>query len=384
MFGRDQIIPKPLDPRLITYVAPAVAKAAIDSGVAKLTIDDWDAYKESLSARLGRDNKLMKNIIQRTKTTNRRIVFAEADNYKILKAAQIVLEDEIAQPILLGNAKRIEEIAKEYALDIEGCEIVDPRSDKEKARREAYANVLFSKRKRRGISWSEAQKLVSERNYFGAAMVETGEADGMISGLTRNYATTIKPALQVIGIEEGVSKIAGMYILQTNDGPYFFADTTVNPNPTAQDIVDITVLVHRAVKRFKIAPRIALLSYSNFGSSEGEDAVKMREAVKILHDKHPSIVVDGEVQANIALNKNLMKELFPFSELANKTTNTLIFPNLSAGNIAYKLMQEMGHAEAIGPILLGMKKPVYVLQIGSSVREIVNMVAIAAYDVQRK
>jgi malate dehydrogenase (oxaloacetate-decarboxylating)(NADP+) len=384
VFGRDQIIPKPLDPRLITYVAPAVAKAAIDSGVAKLTIDDWDAYKESLSARLGRDNKLMKNIIQRTKTTNRRIVFAEADNYKILKAAQIVLEDEIAQPILLGNAKRIEEIAKEYALDIEGCEIVDPRSDKEKARRETYANVLFSKRKRRGISWSEAQKLVSERNYFGAAMVETGEADGMISGLTRNYATTIKPALQVIGIEEGVSKIAGMYILQTNDGPYFFADTTVNPNPTAQDIVDITVLVHRAVKRFKIAPRIALLSYSNFGSSEGEDAVKMREAVKILHDKHPSIVVDGEVQANIALNKNLMKELFPFSELANKTTNTLIFPNLSAGNIAYKLMQEMGHAEAIGPILLGMKKPVYVLQIGSSVREIVNMVAIAAYDVQRK
>jgi malate dehydrogenase (oxaloacetate-decarboxylating)(NADP+) len=384
VFGRDQIIPKPLDPRLITYVAPAVAKAAIDSGVAKLTIDDWDAYKESLSARLGRDNKLMKSIIQRTKTTNRRIVFAEADNYKILKAAQIVLEDEIAQPILLGNAKRIEEIAKEYALDIEGCEIVDPRSDKEKERREAYAKVLFSKRKRRGISWSEAQKLVSERNYFGAAMVETGEADGMISGLTRNYATTIKPALQVIGIEEGVSKIAGMYILQTNDGPYFFADTTVNPNPTAQDIVDITVLVHRAVKRFKIAPRIALLSYSNFGSSEGEDAVKMREAVKILHEKHPSIVVDGEVQANIALNKNLMKELFPFSELANKTTNTLIFPNLSAGNIAYKLMQEMGHAEAIGPILLGMKKPVYVLQIGSSVREIVNMVAIAAYDVQRK
>ncbi len=384
VFGRDQIIPKPLDPRLITYVAPAVAKAAIDSGVAKLTIDDWDAYKESLSARLGRDNKLMKSIIQRTKTTNRRIVFAEADNYKILKAAQIVLEDEIAQPILLGNAKRIEEIAKEYALDIEGCEIVDPRSDKEKERREAYAKVLFSKRKRRGISWSEAQKLVSERNYFGAAMVETGEADGMISGLTRNYATTIKPALQVIGIEEGVSKIAGMYILQTNDGPYFFADTTVNPNPTAQDIVDITVLVHRAVKRFKIAPRIALLSYSNFGSSEGEDAVKMREAVKILHEKHPSIVVDGEVQANIALNKNLMKELFPFSELANKTTNTLIFPNLSAGNIAYKLMQEMGHAEAIGPILLGLKKPVYVLQIGSSVREIVNMVAIAAYDVQRK
>lgn len=384
VFGRDQIIPKPLDPRLITYVAPAVAKAAIDSGVAKLTIDDWDAYKESLSARLGRDNKLMKSIIQRTKTTNRRIVFAEADNYKILKAAQIVLEDEIAQPILLGNAKRIEEIAKEYALDIEGCEIVDPRSDKEKERREAYAKVIFSKRKRRGISWSEAQKLVSERNYFGAAMVETGEADGMISGLTRNYATTIKPALQVIGIEEGVSKIAGMYILQTNDGPYFFADTTVNPNPTAQDIVDITVLVHRAVKRFKIAPRIALLSYSNFGSSEGEDAVKMREAVKILHEKHPSIVVDGEVQANIALNKNLMKELFPFSELANKTTNTLIFPNLSAGNIAYKLMQEMGHAEAIGPILLGLKKPVYVLQIGSSVREIVNMVAIAAYDVQRK
>jgi malate dehydrogenase (oxaloacetate-decarboxylating)(NADP+) len=311
-------------------------------------------------------------------------VFAEADNYKVLKAAQIVLEEDIAQPILLGNADKIKEIATEFALEIDGCEVIDPRSSKEKVRKEKYAKLLFDKRKRRGISWSEAEKLVSERNYFGAAMVETGEADGMISGLTRNYPATIKPALHMIGVEEGVSKIAGMYIMQTNDGPFFFADTTVNVNPSAQDIADITVLVNRAVKRFKITPKIALLSYSNFGSSEGEDAIKMREAIKILHKNHSSIVVDGEVQANIALNKNLMKELFPFSELANKTTNTLIFPNLSAGNIAYKLMQEMGHAEAIGPILLGMKKPVHVLQIGSSVREIVNMVAITAFEAQKK
>ncbi|MFP5470950.1 MAG: NADP-dependent malic enzyme [Bacteroidia bacterium] len=384
VFGRDQFIPKPLDPRLITHVSPAVAKAAMDSGVAQHPIKDWEAYKEQLSARLGRDNKLIKNIVQKVKSSKKRIVFAEADHYKILKAAQIVLEEEIAQPILLGNADKIREKAIEYGLEIEGCEIIDPRTLKEKGRRERYAKILFDKRKRRGISWFEAQKLISERNYFGAAMVETGEADGMISGLTRNYPATIKPALHMIGVEEGVNKIAGMYVMQTQDGPFFFADTTVNVNPSAQDLVDITVLVNRAVKRFKISPRIALLSYSNFGSSEGEDVIKMREAVKILHKNHPSIVVDGEVQANIALNKNLMKELFPFSELANKTTNTLIFPNLSSGNIAYKLMQEMGHAEAIGPILLGMKKPVHVLQMGSSVREIVNMVAITAFDVQRK
>ena len=383
-FGRDQIIPKPLDPRLITYVAPAVAKAAIESGVARQTIEDWEAYKETLVTRLGRDNKLIKNVIQKVKTLNKKVVFAEADHQKILKAAQIVVEEQIAEPILLGNIDKIKAIAKEFAIDLDGCTIIDPRSDKQAKKRGVFAEILYEKRQRRGISWFEAKKLMSERNYFGAAMVEAGDADAMISGLTRNYASTVKPALQVIGVEEGVNKIAGMYIMQTEDGPFFFADTTVNPNPTADDLVDITLLVNRAIKRFRITPRIAMLSYSNFGSSETEDAVKMREAVKTLHENHDGIIVDGEVQANIALNKNLMKELFPFSELANKTTNTLIFPNLSSGNIAYKLMQEMGHAEAIGPILLGMKKPVHVLQLGSSVREIVNMVAIAAFDVQRK
>lgn len=384
IFGRDQIIPKPLDPRLITYVAPAVAKAAMDSGIARNPIEDWEAYKEGLISRLGRDNKLIKNVTQRAKALNKKVVFAEADHQKILKAAQIVVEEEIAQPILLGNIDRITQIAEEYSIDLDGCQIIDPRDKSEAERRETYAKVLYEKRQRRGISWFEAVKFMSERNYFGAAMVESGEADAMISGLTRNYAATVKPALQVIGVEEGVNKIAGMYILQTKEGPFFFADTTVNVNPTAEDLVDITALVNRAVKRFRITPRIAMLSYSNFGSSEGEDALKMREAVKMLHEEHPGIVVDGEIQANIALNKGLLKELFPFSELANKTTNTLIFPNLSSGNISYKLMQEMGDAEAIGPILLGLKKPVHILQMGSSVREIVNMVSIAAFDVQRK
>jgi len=223
-----------------------------------------------------------------------------------------------------------------------------------------------------------------ERNYFGAAMVELGDADAMISGLTRNYGDTIRPALQVIGIDDGVNKIAGMYIVVTKRGPFFFADTTVNYNPSAQELVDITLLVNKIVNRFQVKPRIAFLSYSNFGSSEGDDAVKMREAVRVLHEQHPEIIVDGEVQANFALNRSLMRERFPFSELAKKKTNTLIFPNLSSGNIGYKLMQELGGAEVIGPILLGMKKPVHVLQMGSTVREIVNMVTIAAADVQTR
>lgn len=384
VFGKDFIIPKPMDPRLITTIAPAVAKAAIDSGVAQHIIKDWAEYKEHLASRLGQDNKLLKNITQRAKRNPKRVVFAEADNYKTLKAAQIVHDEGIAFPILLGKVKKIEEIAKEFNLDISDLTIIDPRSSKENVRKNKYAQLLFEKRKRRGVTVTEARDMIRSRNYFGSAMVEFGDADALISGLTRNYINTIKPALQVIGTDEDVRKIAGMYILITKQGPFFLADTTININPTAQDIVDITLLTAKIIQRFKITPRIALLSYSNFGSSEEEDAIKMRTAAKMLHEKHPEIIVDGEIQANFALNKELRDEIFPFSELARRNTNTLIFPNLSSGNIAYKLLQEMAGFETIGPILMGMKKPVHILQLGSSVREIVNMVTIAVADVQTR
>jgi len=383
-FGRDFIIPKPLDSRLITTVAPAVAKAAIESGVAQIKIDDWDAYSEELTKRLGLDNKLLKNITQKAKKNPKRVVFAEADNYKTLKAAQIVSEEGIAKPILLGKVKKIQEVVDKYNLEIADIPIIDPRSSKERDRKNRYADLLYEKRKRKGVTLIEAQEMMRSRNYFGSAMVEVGDADVLISGLTRNYRDTIRPALHVIGTDDGVSKIAGMYILFTKQGPFFFADTTVNVNPSARDIVDITTLTNKIVERFKVNPRIALLSYSNFGSSDGEDAIKMREAARILHEEYPDIVVDGEIQANFALNKELRNEIFPFSDLSRKNTNTLIFPNLSAGNIAYKLMQEMGGTESIGPILLGMKKPVHILQLGSSVREIVNMVTIAVTDVQTR
>ena len=383
-FGKDHIIPKPVDPRLIYWVAPAVAQAAMDSGIAQAPIEDMEAYKEDLMVRLGLDNKLIKNITDRAKRFPKKVVFAEADNYKILKAAQIARDEGIAHPILLGKRNKIEQMIEEFGLELSNCEIIDPREDSEQERRYKFADLLFEKRQRRGMTLYECKKAMKERNYFGSAMVEIGEADALISGITRNYRDTIRPALQVIGIDEGINKIAGMYILMTKKGPLFFADTTVNPNPTAQELADITLLTAKIVRRFKVQPRIAMLSYSNFGSSEGEDSIKMRDATKILHEEHPNLIVDGEVQANFALNKELMSDYFSFSQLANRTTNTFIFPNLSAGNIAYKMVQEMAEAEAIGPILMGMKKPVHVLQIGSSVREILNMVTVAVADVQTR
>ncbi len=383
-FGKDFIIPKPLDPRLLTTVAPAVAKAAIASGVAKKKITNWAKYKEELETRMGLDNKLIKNITQKAKLNPKKVVFAEADNYKILKAAQIVKDEGIAVPILLGNEKKIHQLIEEYQLDLDGTEIIDSKSEKERKNREKYGTIFHDKRKRKGLTKFEAIKFMRERNYYGSAMVDAGKADAMISGITRNYPSTIKPALQVIGKDDGVDKIAGMYVIISKNGPYFFADTTVNINPSAQDIVDITLLTAKIVERFRVKPHIALLSYSNFGSSDGEDAVKMRKAVEILNQNHPEIVVDGEIQANFAVNTELMQEVYPFSNLAGKRTNTFIFPNLSAGNIAYKMVQEINKAETIGPILLGMKKPVHVLQMGSSIREIVNMVTIAVVDAQTR
>ena len=383
-FGRTQIIPKPLDPRLIYWVAPAVAKAAIESGVARIPIKDWEKYELELMDRLGLNNKLIRNLTEKAKRNPKKVVFAEADHYKILKAAEMALEEGIAIPILLGTRQKIQKIINDYSLDLSDCEIIDPRNESELKHREGFAEILHEKRKRRGLTFYEAKKLMRERNYFAAAMVETGMADVMISGLTRSYKDSIRPALRVIGVEDGLNKIAGMYILISKDGPMFFADTTVNINPTVEEIVDITLLVAKTVKQYKIIPKIALLSYSNFGSNEGEDAIKMREATKILHDKHPGLIVDGEVQANFAVNKELINDFFPFSLLSGKSANTLIFPNLSSGNIAYKLVKEMSQQEAIGPILLGMKKPVHVLQIGSSVREILNMITLGVVDVQNR
>ena len=382
VFGKDYIIPKPLDPRLITAVAPAVAKAAIKSKVAQHIIVDWKAYEQELINRLGLDNTLIRSVTEKAKKNPKRVVFAEADHYKILKAAQIVNEEGIAKPILLGDVDRIKGLIEENNLNLQGVSIIDPRSNHEEKTRIRFGDNLCAKRERRGLTSYEARKLMHERNYFGAMMVETGAADVLISGLTRKYPDTIRPALQVIGVKEGINRIAGMYIIITKKRPFFFADTTVTINPTVQDLVDITVLTAEAVKQFNIKPKIALLSYSNFGSSEGEEADKVRKAVEILQKHYPGMVVDGELQANFALNNRLLQEQFPFSQLVNQSVNTLIFPNLAAGNIAYKMMQEMGEAEAIGPVLLGMKKSVHILQLGSSVREIVNMVTIGVVNAQ--
>jgi malate dehydrogenase (oxaloacetate-decarboxylating)(NADP+) len=354
----------------------------MDSGIAKGKITDWDAYEEVLLRRIGQDNKLTRNIVDTAKKSPKRVVFAEADHPKILKAAQIVKDEGIAFPILLGNTEKIAQLIHENGLDLDDVLIIDPVKEDEKLKQ--YGQILFQKRMRRGITHFEAERLMMTRNYFGAAMVESGEADALISGLTRKYPATIKPALQIIGADDTYQKVAGMYIMITKKGPLFFADATVNLNPTAEDIVTITELTARAVKQLNIEPRIALLSYSNFGSTDAEGPKKMALAAKMLKQKYPDMIVDGEMQANFAVNSELLKEFFPFSELTGKQVNTLIFPNLASGNIAYKLLQELGGAEAIGPVLLGLKKSVHVLQLGSSVREIVNMVALAVMDAQMK
>lgn len=383
-FGREQIIPKPLDPRLIYYVAPAVAKAAMESGVAKNPILDWEAYEMQLKNRLGLDNKLIRNITEKAQSNPKRVVFAEADNIKILKAAQTAWEDGVAFPILLGKKAKIERLMSEYSIEFSDVQIIDPKAEEEEERRIQFGKVFFEKRKRKGFTEFESIQIMRERNHFGAMMVEMGEADAMISGITRNYRDVVRPAIQTIGLQKDVNTVAGMYILVTKRGPIFMADTTINLDPTAEQIAEMTVNVAKTIRKFKVTPRIALLSYSNFGSSPGPDAEKMAKAVDILHENYPNLVVDGEVQANFALNNELMMEKFSFSHLANKQVNTLIFPNLSSGNIAYKLLQQMTEGDAIGPVLVGLKKSIHVLQMGSSVREIVNMVKIAVVDAQNK
>lgn len=385
VFGREYIIPKPVDPRLLITVAPAVAMAAMKSGVAKHPIENWEAYELQLSKRLGLDNTLMKVIINKAKTKPKRVVLADAENLSVLKAAQEVLQEGIATPILLGNREVILQILNENSIKLPGVEIIDPYlpiSDEDKERANRYSELLFIRRQRKGLNKAEAQKIIRRRNYFGSMMVSTGDADAMIGGMSRNYPDTVRPALQAIGRKEGVQKVSGMYILMSRFGPLFLADTTVNFNPSAEEIVEIAELSAKQVEKFNIKPRIALITYSNFGSAEGEDAKKMKSAVQLLKQRNPNMIVDGEIQAHLPFNIELLKENHPFSELAEKGANVLIFPNLSSSNIAYNLVKEIAGIEKIGPILLGLKKPVHVLQLGSSTREIVNMIAIAVVDAQ--
>ncbi|REE05982.1 NADP-dependent malic enzyme [Marinoscillum furvescens] len=381
-FSKEYLIPKPLDPRLITTISPAVAKAAIDTGVARNTIEDWEQYKLELEERIGIDQRLISRIITRARRNPKRVVFAESDDVNILKAAQLSLDEGVAIPILLGKIDVINQLIEEHELDgLRDCKMIDPYLEPEKV--EEFAEAFFEKRQRKGVTLKMARKsMMRSRNHFGCMMVEKGEADAFISGLSNDYPKTILPALQIIGVEPGVNRVGGMYIISNSKGNFFFADTTVNLNPTAEELVDIIGLTARVVRFFDTEPRMAMLSYSNFGSARGEVPEKAAKAVKLAKEKWPDLVIDGDIQANAALNKDFLKENYPFSELAENPANTLIFPDLDSGNIAYKLLMELGGAEAIGPVLMGMNKSVHVLQVGSGVRDIFNMVAIAVVDAQ--
>ncbi len=380
-FGRDYIIPKPFDPRLITTVAPAVAKAAMDSGVALQPIYDWDKYKTELLERLGSDNKMVRLIANRAKTNPKRVVFAEADQLDVLKAAQISFEEKIAIPILLGNKKIIVELMQEIGWRAD-VEIIDPKVDEEEDRRNRYANVFYAARQRKGIQLLDAQKWMRERNYFAAMMVVEGEADAMVSGYSRGYSSVVRPILQLIGKAPGVSLVATTNMMMTNRGPIFLSDTAINPNPSAEGIAKIALMTAKTVRMFGMEPVIAMVSYSNFGSSQGESGKKLREAVAYLHENYPDLAVDGELQSDFALNQEMLKKNFPFSKLAGKKVNTLIFPNLDAANITYKMLKELYGADSIGPIMLGMNKPVHIFQLGASVDEMVNMTAVAVINAQ--
>lgn len=382
-FGKDYIIPKPIDPRLITMVAPAVAKAAMKTGVAKYKITNWEAYDLELKKRLGLDNKLVRGLLNKARKERKRVVFAEADNVNILKAAQIAYDEGYATPILLGNKDKIKDmIERHHILLPENTEIINPSEMTEQLQK--FGHQYFEKRQRKGAVLSESIKMMKLRTYYGTYMVENGEADALVSGLTRRYADTLRPALQIVGMRPNVEKLVGMYIMMTKRGPIFFADTTVNVDPSVDDLVNIAELTASTVRQFDIEPRIAMLSYSNFGSSKGESPAKVAKATAILKEKYPNLTIDGEVQANVALDSQLQSQFFPFSNIKDGDVNTLIFPNLSAGNISYKLLQALGITEAIGPVVLGMNKSIHVLPIGSSVRDISNMVALAVVDAQNK
>ncbi len=389
-FGREYIIPKPVDPRLITSVAPAVAEAAMNSGVAQKPITNWDAYIGELAIRLGNDNAISRIIETKAKQggKRRRVVFVDAEHLTVLKAAQIALEEKVAKPILLGNKEKIQSLLTEYNISLPNVSIIDPHipaSEDEKRKLEDYAQRFYDKRKRKGFTLLEAEDVMRSRSYYGAMMVEAGDADAMVGGLSKKYNYTVKPALQVIGPRKGVKKVAGMHIIVTRQGPLFLADTTINHHLTSEDIADITELVAEEVESLNIQPKIALLTYSNFGSvPKGESAILMRQATAILQQRHPDWIVDGEMQAHMALNPEIRQQFFPFSKLGSHRANVLIFPNLSAANIAYNLLGHTAKMDIIGPILLGLNKPVHILQLGATVRQIVDMAGLAAYHADSK
>lgn len=383
IFGKEYIIPKPFDPRLIATVAPAVAKAAMESGVALNPITDWEKYKEELLERLGSDNKMVRLLANRAKTNPKRVVFAEADHLDVLKVAQIVYEDAIAVPILLGNREIIMELKEEIGFDSDVL-IIDPKDKASDKKRLHYADIFWKSRQRRGISLLDAQKWMRERNYYAAMMVNEGDADAMVSGYSRSYPSVVKPILQLIDKAPGISLVATTNMMMTNRGPMFLSDTAINPNPSADDLAKIALMTAKTVRMFGMEPVIAMISFSNFGSSSNQSASKVREAVSYLHANYPEIQVDGELQADFALNPEMLKNKFPFSKLAGKKVNTLIFPNLESANITYKLLKELYKVDSIGPIMLGMEKPVHIFQLGASVEEMVNMVAVAVIDAQEK
>jgi malate dehydrogenase (oxaloacetate-decarboxylating)(NADP+) len=381
-FGPEYLIPKPMDPRLITTISPAVARAAMETDVARVRIEDWNQYEEDLQKRIGIDQRLISRIVTRARKNPKRVVFAEADDLNILKAAQMSIDEDIAIPILLGDRDKILNLIRANDLDgLLDCKIINPYEETEKVAE--YAKKFHDLRKRKGVTLRSATlAMTRSRNHFGLMMVRLGEGDALISGLSNDYPRTILPALRIIGVEEGINRVAGMYIISNRKENFFFADTTINQNPTAEELVDIIGLTARVVRFFDTEPRIAMLSYSNFGSNRGEIPEKAMKAVELTKQKWPDLVIDGDIQANVALNQQILEENYPFSDLAKTPANTLIFPDLASGNIAYKLLMEIGGAEAIGPILMGMKKSVHVLQVGSSIREIFNMVAIAVVDAQ--
>ena len=381
-FGREYLIPKPLDPRLLTTVAPAVARAAIESGVARRTIEDWRQYEVELLSRVGVGQKLVTGILNRAREAPKRVVFAEADTYNVLKAAQLVRDQGIAEPVLLGSKSRIRKLILDHQIEgLDGCQMLDPES--EGAMIDEFAQVLYEKRQRKGVTLYDARKAMLDRNYFGCAMLAKGRVDALISGMTKEYPKIVRPALQVIGPQPGVRRVAGMYIVNSSRGVFFFADTTVNLAPTVEDLVDIIGLTARTVRFFDVEPVVAVLSYSNFGSTRAEESDRVRAAVEAAKARYPELTIDGEIQANIALDSELLAETYPFSDLVGKKPNTFVFPNLASGNIAYKLLHEIGGAEIIGPVLMGMARPVHILQLGSSVREIVNMTSLAVVEAQR-
>ena len=382
-FGKEYIIPKPFDPRLIAEIPPAVAKAAMDSGVAKEPIQDWAKYREQLLRRSGSDNKVVRLLHERAKVNPKKIVFAEANHLDVLKTAQIVYEEGIAIPILLGNKEAISELKKEIEFDAD-VTIIDPKDDDSLEKRIQYATRYWQGTKRNGVTLYGAKTKMRERNYYASMMVFENDADGMISGYSRAYPTVIKPIFEVIGRAKGVKRAATVNIMNTEKGPLFLADTSINIEPTAEVLAEIAVMTANLAKAFGFEPIMAMLSYANFGSSSHPNAKKVTKAVEILHKTHPELIIDGEIQTDFALNMELHQSQFPFSKLAGKKVNTLIFPNLDSANITYKLLKELNGADSIGPIMLGLRKPVHVLQLGADVDEMVNMTAVAVIDAQER